>query len=88
MTGAERSNVVHLSFGTARTIARETRISISDGKEIGGILLGGCGVDGSVRVRFAGTPGPQAIRRPTFFVRDLEHTRVYAERCYHRYRVI
>ncbi|MFX0577118.1 Mov34/MPN/PAD-1 family protein [Nocardia nepalensis] len=87
MTAAEHLNVVKLSYGAARTIGREARTSMSDGKETGGILLGDYGGDGSVRVRFAGTPGPHAIRRHDFFLRDLEHTRVYAEQCYRHYGV-
>ena len=52
----------------------------SDGTETGGILLGrGPDETGTVHVEIAGDPGPGAIRRPDFFLRDLEHARALAD---------
>ncbi|WP_306357930.1 MULTISPECIES: Mov34/MPN/PAD-1 family protein [unclassified Nocardia] len=88
MSADERVATVRLSYGAARTISREAQASMWDGNETGGILLGDYGNDGSVRIRFAGTPGINAVRRQDFFLRDLEHTRSYAEHCFHRYGVV
>lgn len=76
-----------LSYVAARTIERETRSSMLDGMETGGILLGDHSGDDIVNVRFAGTPGPNAVRRPDFFLRDLGHSAAFAEHCYRRYGV-
>ena len=46
----------------------------SDGLETGGILLGtDSGLAGPLLVRHCGDPGPAAIRRRTYFRRDLAH---------------
>jgi integrative and conjugative element protein (TIGR02256 family) len=73
--------------------ARETIMRLApesaDGRETGGILLGrGPGNDGVVHVEIAGDPGPHAIRRPDFFLRDLEHARMLAEEAWERSRAI
>lgn len=50
-----------------------------DGRETGGILLGrGPDQHGTVLVEQAGDPGPNAQRRPDFFLRDLEHAQKLA----------
>lgn len=68
-----RESIVHLARAAA------------DGREIGGILLGrGPEADGTVHVEQAGDPGPNAIRRPDFFLRDLEHARALADEAWDR----
>jgi integrative and conjugative element protein (TIGR02256 family) len=48
----------------------------NDGLETGGILLGADhGLAGPLIVRHCGDPGPAAIRRRTYFRRDLAHAR-------------
>lgn len=66
-----------LTESATAVIADEARAS-TDGTETGGILLGAAERDAIV-VRHAGRPGPDAIRRPNFFQRDLQHTRSYAD---------
>jgi integrative and conjugative element protein (TIGR02256 family) len=57
---------------TITTLAPES----ADGRETGGILLGrGPLPDGLIVIEQAGDAGPEAIRRPDFFLRD----RAYAE---------
>ena len=51
-----------------------------DGLETGGILLGfDHGLAGPLIVRQCGDPGPAAIRRRTYFGRDLAHAAALAE---------
>lgn len=50
---------------------RQQTAHAQDGRETGGILLGHLVEDVAV-VRHAGEPGPQAVRTPTFFLRDRE----------------
>jgi integrative and conjugative element protein (TIGR02256 family) len=51
----------------------------SDGLETGGILLGNdYGLAGPIVVRQCGDPGPQAVRRHSYFRRDLAHARTLA----------
>jgi integrative and conjugative element protein (TIGR02256 family) len=59
----------------------ELAAAAADGRETGGILLGtDHGLAGPVIVRHCGDPGPDAIRRPAYFRRDLSHaTAVAAE---------
>ena len=53
----------------------------SDGNETGGLLLGcDLGMGPGFVVRQCGDPGPNAIRGPVSFTRDLEHARMLAER--------
>lgn len=67
------------------TLARES----DDGRETGGILVGrGPGADGVVHVEIAGDPGPEAIRRPDFFLRDLEHARRLADDAWERTQAV
>jgi integrative and conjugative element protein (TIGR02256 family) len=69
--------------------ARESIVDLAgaaaDGKETGGILLGhGPEPDGTVHVEQAGDPGPNAIRRPDLFLRDLEYARALADEAWDR----
>jgi integrative and conjugative element protein (TIGR02256 family) len=61
-------------------IADEARAS-ADGLETGGILLGMAELDAIV-VRHAGSPGPNAVRRPDFFQRDLQHAQSFADQTF------
>ncbi|MGW6489329.1 Mov34/MPN/PAD-1 family protein [Streptomyces sp. NPDC055056] len=49
--------------------------------ETGGILLGHHAHD-TVTVHHAGTPGPAAVRTPTYFLRDLAHAQALADRAF------
>jgi integrative and conjugative element protein (TIGR02256 family) len=52
----------------------------SDGLETGGILLGADhGLPGPAIVTSCGGPGPKAIRRPSYFRRDLAHASALAD---------
>ncbi|HEY8465211.1 MAG TPA: Mov34/MPN/PAD-1 family protein [Solirubrobacterales bacterium] len=66
-------------------LARES----SDGNETGGILLGrGPDAGGEIHVEIAGDPGPNADRRPDFFLRDLAHAQLLASRAWEERRAI
>ncbi|MFE5710128.1 Mov34/MPN/PAD-1 family protein [Streptomyces sp. NPDC056501] len=71
---------VHLTPQAARVISDELRTADST-RETGGVLLGHH-TDDTVIVRHAGTPGPGAIQTPTYFLRDLEHAQITADRAY------
>ncbi|WP_411194670.1 Mov34/MPN/PAD-1 family protein [Rhodococcus jostii] len=71
-----------------QTIQQESLVSATDGNETGGILLGRRSDAGNVHVHFAGTPGPAAIRSPDFFLRDLQHTKAFANRHYFDHSVV
>jgi integrative and conjugative element protein (TIGR02256 family) len=61
---------------TPRAASRLTDLAAqaSDGLETGGILLGmDNGLAGPLYVRHCGDPGPAAIRRRSYFRRDLAH---------------
>jgi integrative and conjugative element protein (TIGR02256 family) len=62
---------VVMTPSAVQVIAHEAQVS-ADGNETGGILLGAVTRDALI-VRHAGSPGPNATRRPDFFQRDLEH---------------
>lgn len=49
-----------------------------DGLETGGILLGTDDFEG-ITIRHAGGPGPEALREPRRFLRDLAHAQHLAE---------
>ncbi|WP_237404790.1 Mov34/MPN/PAD-1 family protein [Actinacidiphila reveromycinica] len=49
--------------------------------ETGGILLGHH-IRDTVTVRHAGTPGPAAVRTPTYFLRDLAHAQALADEAF------
>jgi integrative and conjugative element protein (TIGR02256 family) len=66
---------------TPQAADRITKLAAAagDGLETGGILLGtDNGLTQPVVVRHCGDPGPAAIRRRTYFRRDLEHARTVA----------
>lgn len=67
---------VVLSSAALQTIAEEAHAS-ADGRETGGLLLGQLCAD-HVHVRYAGGPGPGAVRTPTRFLRDLQHAQALA----------
>lgn len=51
--------------------------------ETGGILLGHDEeTEGTTRLTAAGAPGPRAVRRPHFFLRDLDHARMLAAKAW------
>jgi integrative and conjugative element protein (TIGR02256 family) len=55
-----------------------------DGRETGGILLGrGPDAKNVIIVERAGDPGPDAERRPDYFLRDLLHARELADAGWH-----
>ncbi|WP_262705625.1 MULTISPECIES: Mov34/MPN/PAD-1 family protein [Streptomyces] len=62
---------VHLTEEAARVITDELRTA-DNSRETGGILLGHHVHDAMI-VRHAGTPGPDAVQTPTYFLRDLAH---------------
>jgi integrative and conjugative element protein (TIGR02256 family) len=60
-----------------------------DGRETGGILLGrGPGPTGEIQILDACDAGPEAIRRADFFLRDLNHARVLAEKAWRDSRAV
>ncbi|MEU8633241.1 Mov34/MPN/PAD-1 family protein [Amycolatopsis sp. NPDC048633] len=69
---------VQLTDCAARTIAREVDAA-GDGRETGGILLGNINADGVADVRYAGDPGPAAVRTQAFFLRDRAHAQRLAD---------
>lgn len=61
----------------------------TDGRETGGLLLGrGPNGKGLVEVEIAGEPGPSAIRKPAFFLRDLDHARSLADEAWDASRAV
>jgi integrative and conjugative element protein (TIGR02256 family) len=61
----------------------------ADGTETGGILLGrGPDTNGVIAVEKAGDPGPNADRRPEFFLRDLTHAQELAAQAWKRDKAI
>jgi integrative and conjugative element protein (TIGR02256 family) len=71
-----------------RSIVRIARES-TDGLETGGILLGRGPDDlGVVRVEQAGDPGPDAVRRSDYFLRDLEHANRLADYAWQRHQLV
>jgi len=82
VTGPAPIRRVRLGSRAAAVIESEARRS-RDGNETGGILLGR--IDGDVAaVCDAGGPGPRAVRKPRFFLRDLEHAQRLADLAYQR----
>jgi integrative and conjugative element protein (TIGR02256 family) len=71
-SGRTRIGRIVLEPAAAEMILKESRRS-ADGNETGGVLLGDFTADGSARVPVAGGPGPAAVHRPAYFLRDLQH---------------
>lgn len=80
MSHAEPGEVrnVQIAECAIRTITREVDAA-SDGRETGGILLGYVNADATADVRYAGDPGPAAVRTQTFFLRDRAHAQRLAD---------
>jgi len=74
---------VTLTSHAYRQLDVEARRS-EDGAETGGLLLGSdMGMGAGFVVRLCGDPGPNAVRQPTGFVRDLAHSRMLADGAAH-----
>jgi integrative and conjugative element protein (TIGR02256 family) len=71
---------VHLAASAAGVITTELRTA-NHTCETGGILLGHH-IHETVTVRHAGTPGPAAVRTPTYFLRDLAQAQVLADEAF------
>lgn len=69
--------VVHFSGDALQSITREIQAG-GDELETGGILLGH-NRGGDVLVTVAGGPGPKAVRRPGYFLRDRDHAQQLAD---------
>jgi len=86
--GVAEDQALVISTGARAQITELAPIS-EDGCETGGILLGrGPDSRGIVRVEIAGDAGPDADRRPNFFLRDLAHARTLAEDAWNTSRAI
>jgi integrative and conjugative element protein (TIGR02256 family) len=83
--GTERIEQVVLAPAAALTI-REEALRSADGNETGGLLLGHVEEQptASAWVRSAGDPGPAAVHRPAFFLRDLHHAQRLAAEAFAR----
>lgn len=67
----------------------ELAAASTDGSETGGILLGrGPDAGGVIIVELAGDPGPEADRRPDFFLRDLSHAQALAAEAWERNQAV
>ncbi|MFE8017907.1 Mov34/MPN/PAD-1 family protein [Streptomyces antibioticus] len=71
---------VHLTAPAAQVITTELRTA-DHTTETGGILLGHH-THNTVTVHHAGTPGPAAVRTPTYFLRDLAHAQALADEAF------
>lgn len=71
---------VHLTEEAVRVITDELRTA-DNNRETGGILLGHH-VHDTVTVRHAGTPRPDAVQTPAYFLRDLAHAQTLADHAY------
>lgn len=61
----------------------------ADSSETGGILLGrGPDTAGLIVVEQAGEPGPNADRRPNYFLRDLAHAQHLAGEAWERHKAV
>jgi integrative and conjugative element protein (TIGR02256 family) len=79
---------IEFAPGVAEQISELAALS-EDGRETGGILLGrGPRDEERIEILNAGDPDPRAIRRPDFFLRDLEHAKDLAERDWRDSRAI
>jgi integrative and conjugative element protein (TIGR02256 family) len=71
---------VTLTSHAYRQLVIEARRA-EDGNETGGLLLGcDLGMGPGFVVRLCGDPGPNAVRQPANFARDLTHSIMLAER--------
>src|SRR5690349_4052221 len=69
----------------ARERICELAVESQDGRETGGILLGrGSDAEGGIVVERAGDAGPDAERRPDYFLRDLAHAQRLADEGWER----
>lgn len=66
---------------TALNLITTTSHQSSYGLETGGILLGRPHKS-TLEIRWAGDPGPNAIRQPQYFLRDLEHAQGLADQAW------
>jgi integrative and conjugative element protein (TIGR02256 family) len=71
---------VLITAPAARVITTELRTA-DHTTETGGILLGHHTSD-TITIRHAGTPGPTAVRTPTYFLRDLAHAQALADQAF------
>ncbi|MFF9077951.1 Mov34/MPN/PAD-1 family protein [Streptomyces sp. NPDC014872] len=71
---------VHLTAPATRIVTAELRTA-DHTTETGGILLGHHTHD-IVTIHHAGTPGPAAVRTPTYFLRDLAHAQALADEAF------
>lgn len=70
---------------SARAAIATASVLSEDGNETGGILLGrDPNAAGLIKVLLAAGPGPQAIRCPSYFLRDLHYSRRLARLAYER----
>jgi hypothetical protein len=75
---------IELAPSARAAIATAAALS-EDGKETGGILLGrDPNAGGLIEVLLAAGPGTQAIRGPSYFLRDLHYSRRLARLAYER----
>lgn len=73
-------STVRLTPVAARTITTELRTA-DHTIETGGILLGHHSADVAT-IHHAGTPGPAAVRTPTYFLRDRAHAQMLADQAF------
>lgn len=74
---------IYFAATALHAIRAEASVSL-DGAETGGILLGRADTSGlETFVKHAGGPGPNALRTPERFDRDLEHAQRFAEYAWH-----
>ena len=73
------SDVALVSLARSQLVAEAGQAE--DGNETGGLLLGyDMGMGAGFEVRLCGGPGPNAIRQPAHFMRDLGYSTALAER--------
>ncbi|MEU6449797.1 Mov34/MPN/PAD-1 family protein [Streptomyces sp. NPDC046979] len=71
---------VRLTPAAVHTITTELRTA-DHTTETGGILLGYHSADVAT-IHHAGTPGPAAVRTPTYFLRDRAHAQMLADQAF------
>ena len=77
---------VSISLTALQTIAAEIAVGGHD-LETGGIILGRDDpATRATEIVLAGGPGPQAIREPRRFLRDLEYAKALAREAWHTHR--